>query len=267
MNGERVEIPFRINVKGVTAENFDQLYSNIEMNKGLDFVIPQAYHFGKVAIVGGGSSLKDSIDILQKWGGDIWSINKTHDWLLSHGISSTFATVDAEPDIKYYSSPENVKRSLFASHCDPILVRMYEGRRLFNMSPLVPNGIHGGSSTAVSLAFVALFLGYRDVTFFGCDSSFKDSTHVDRNDYYPNQLIIRACSEDYVTTPPLYCQVQELSRLIKLKPEWFKEKSGGLLRAMVTDDQWSIVAVSEHLKNHLEDYNGKFGLFDLPYVR
>lgn len=267
MNTERGNIPFRINVKGVTVESFEQLYYNIEMNKGLDFITPKDAHSGKLAIVGGGSSLSNNIIDLKEWNDNIWSINKTHDWLYQHGILSTFVTVDAEPNLKFYPSREHVNNSLFASHCDPVLVRSYRNAKLFHMSPLVVSGVHGGSSTAVSMAFVALSMGYRDITFYGCESSLGNTSHIDRNDDLPNQMIIRANGEEFTTTPSLYCQVQELSRLVKFKPEWFKQKCGGLFEAMIKDDNWEIVAVSEQLKFHLEELNGKCGLFDLPYVR
>jgi len=54
--------------------------------------------------------------------------------------------------------------------------------------------------------------------------------------------------------------------VIRLAPDFFVNRSGGLLAAMVQDQKWSVVAVSDALKTHLIEMNGDEGLYDAPYV-
>ena len=58
-------------------------------------------------------------------------------------------------------------------------------------------------------------------------------------------------------------QCDEISRLIRDVPQFLKERSGGLLRAMVYDPDWETVAVSGALKTQLEA-NGMRGIEDTP---
>jgi hypothetical protein len=60
-------------------------------------------------------------------------------------------------------------------------------------------------------------------------------------------------------------QCDELSRLFRDVPQFLKERSGGLLRAMVADPDWLTVAVSDPLAEQLEAMSGRPGLYATLY--
>lgn len=259
--------PFRINFIGSISQDNSEILDNIEKNAEKYPVIElTAPHKRPLAIVGGGPSVADKLDILRKWPGDIWSINRTPQYLAQYGIKSTLISVDASTNWDEWSAPEYVEDAIMSSWCPPSIMDAYKNVRIFHMEPFVKGGIHGGSTTAVSMPIPAAVLGYSDVTFFGCESSFLDKDHAYVHESKPDQLIVRANGQDYRTTPPFFVQSQELSKIIRGVPFIYKEDSGGLLRAMIQDEDWSIVAVSESLKAHLEEVNGDQGLYDTKYT-
>lgn len=254
---ERAEKPFRINFVGYTAQTRQELCENVARNSSCEQIVPVPPHSRPLAIVGGGPSLAESVAILKTWPGDIWSINLTGAWLATHGISSTLYTVDADPNPMLMSSPDTVTDAIFCSWCAPAVIAKYPKVRVFGMQPIVSDGILGGTTSAVSAPLLALKLGYVNVTFFGCESSYIDVDHVDRNEKSNSEIIVRADGKLYRTRPDFYIQAQELSRIIKQFPQVFREYSGGLLRAMIADDGWEVTQVSADLVAHFEEVNTK----------
>lgn len=110
---------------------------------------------------------------------------------------------------------------------------------------------------------LAALMGYPGVVFFGCESSFTEVDHIDRNEQPERQLIIRAAGGDFRTSPQMMVQAQELSWLVK-HCKGVEERSGGLLRAMLEDDGWEVVAVNSAMKTHLDEINGP-GLWEGHY--
>lgn len=211
-----------------------------------------------VAVVGGGPLL--DIEAVRNWPGDVWAINFTADFLLDRGIDCTFFTIDPAPILKTTAS-----KRLLASHCDPSL---FEGDvQCFDLSEHVKGGIAGGSTTATRAPLLAHAMGYPGVVFFGCESSFVKADHIDRDEGFSekaNLVIVRADGADWKTSTQMLLQAQELSWFIRNCPV-FREESGGLLRAMVNDDNWEVVGVNGALKAHLIECNGDVGLYDKPY--
>lgn len=249
--------PFRVNFIGVIPQDRSQLYDNVGQNANCPLVQPAPIHDRALAIVGGGPSLAQTVELLKDWPGDIWAINLTGRWLHERGIKSTVYSVDASENPSEMAPPEAVTDAIFSSWCAPNVVKQYDKVRVFHMWPIVLDGIVGGTTSAVSAPLLALKMGYKDVTFFGCESSYVDSDHVDRHEQRAEELIVRANEKLYRTTPPFYIQAQELSRIIKEFPQVFKEQSGGLLRGMIQDDNWEVVQVSEKLAAHFDEVNEK----------
>lgn len=210
-----------------------------------------------MAVCGGGPSLESHLEELRSWPGDIWAINQTADYLLSHGIDCTLFTVDA-----LIKSTSATKR-LVSSNCDPAL---FGGAQCFGLIEFEKDGVPGGSTSAGRTPALALRLGYPGVVYFGCDSSFVTQSHIDRDERLPHALIVRADGADYLTHPELCMQAECLSEVLREFPGVFQSKSGGLLDAMTNDPQWSVVGVSGALKEHLIEHNGDTGLYDHPYA-
>lgn len=248
--------PFRVKFKTLACVDEAQFLRNIEHAKRYPRPV-RGEHDHPVAVCGGGPSLADHLHELRHWPGDIWAINHTADWLLDRGIDCTLFAVD--PLIK---SSTAAKRLLAAS-CDPELFTAQA--ECFDLIETDPEGVPGGSTAAGRTPGLALRLGYPGVVFYGCESSFKDRDHVDRDEALKEALIVRANGRDFKTYPEFMMQAETLSDVIRLAPEVFVSKSGGLLDAMVADQEWEVVAVSDAMKASLIAMNGDCGLYDAPY--
>jgi hypothetical protein len=211
-----------------------------------------------VAVVGGGPLL--DIEAVRSWPGDVWAINYTADFLLNRGIDCTFLSVDSYPHLE-----TSAAKRLLGSNCDPSL--FVGDVQVFDLAEMAPDGIKGGSSTATRAPLLALAMGYPGVVFFGCEGSFAERTHVDRDCDHTKEaglIIVRADGRDWLTSPQMLMQCEELSWFVR-NTSVFQEQSGGLLRAMVADDGWEVVGVNEAMKQHLIEVNGDQGLYDKPY--
>jgi hypothetical protein len=258
--------PFRINIIGECGESLSTLQRYADTCAGLDRIEKQQPHGRKLAVVGGGSSALENLDELKSWDGEIWSINSTGAWLKSHGIDSTFFSVDPGPLGNF--NTQGMEKALIATCCHPELRKKFQSVHLFDMYETSKDGMAGGVTSATRAPSVAIHLGYYDITFYGCEGSFDlDKSHVDRHEHSDDLLIIRAGGKEYITRLEMVMQSENLSELIRLAPNVFKSKSGGLLDAMIHyPDTWEIAAVSDHLKNHLQEHNGNSGLYETPYI-
>lgn len=245
--------PFRIEVKGECVASLEQLRENARRNAHHPRVSRR-----KLAVVGGGPLVVHSLDELRSWDGDIWAINRTAQWLKERGIRSTLFTIDP-----LYMDIDCEDR-LLASACHP---DMFTGNcRMFDLSETHSDGISGGQSSAVRAPLLALRMGYTEINFFGCEGSFSDATHADRDEKPEHVMIVRAGGHDYKITPDMLLQCQELSTLITTFNGVMRNRSGGMLKAMIENpDTWEVVGVSAGLKAHLEQLNGKQGLYDEPF--
>jgi hypothetical protein len=258
--------PFRLKITADCHIPLQQWIDNAATCEGLGRIEKQAPHGRKLAIVGGGSSTEKSLEELKAWDGDIWAVNSTGPWLLKHGIQSTFITVDPAPVEDFYT--EGMTDALLATSCCPKLRERFQTVRLFDMVETHPDGIGGGTTTASRMPLVAILLGYYEISFFGCDSSFQlGRDHVDRNDAtFDEALVIRAGGTDYLTNLQLLQQAETMAEIMNLAPNVFRNRSGGLLEAIQKHpDTWEIAAVSDQLKQSLEAWNGKSGFYETPY--
>ncbi len=113
---------------------------------------------------------------------------------------------------------------------------------------------------------LALRLGFKSIHYFGCDGSFMDSTHIDRNEARDDLVIIRAGGRDYLTAPDLLLQTQELAGLMIQHPTVYKCRSDGLLPAMVAHwDTWEWAAVSGKYRDKLRETNKDHTMFSTEY--
>lgn len=254
-------IPFRIEIKPQCIVSVEQLRCNAAINAGRQRIKPGSCIGRRLAVCGGGPLLADELDTLRNWSGDIWAINYTVEWLQDRGIQSTLFTVDPQP---FKTSAQS---AILSTLCHQDVFDQLGDRALaFDSIETDANGLTGGTASASRAPAPAILLGYRDITFFGCEGSLGEASHVDRNEQYAAQMIIRAGGEDYRTIPPFLVQCEELARMISTFPDVFHNGSGGLLSAMLAHpDTWEVVGVSAALKEHLIAVNGDTGLYDEPY--
>jgi hypothetical protein len=239
------------------GQNEDLIAPHIAYSESLNVPLVQIEkpHGRKLAVVGGGPSVKAHLKRLRRWDGDIWAINGAVQYLLDHGIKSVLFTVD--PCIRYdFARIRNAESALLSAACEPRLFNHFSGHvQMFYMdkSEKALFNASGGCSSATRVPMVAINMGYRDVTYFGCEGSYDGDTHGYQDKKSEYELWIEAGGRRYRTDPTLVMQCQYLTSLITAFPKGFKEKSGGLLRAMIEyPDTWTMTQVSGSLKNRLE---------------
>lgn len=240
-------MPYRLNARGEGNVPDDVLRANAEYTASLGIrkVEPVS---PKLAVVGGGLSARHQIADLATWPGDIWAINGTCSWLASEGIGSTLFSVDAGEDM--VDLLDGVESAILADHCAPRVFDILGDRaRVFHVDV-------GGTTSACCTQLLALRLGYRHVSYFGCEGSFdfeSGVTHTFKNEMPAEQMVIKAGARHYRTSLQFYMQCETLSHLIRTFPHLFCDRSGGLLGGMIEHpDTWEIVAYSEALKKKLD---------------
>jgi hypothetical protein len=253
---------FRLEIISKCVEPLERLKEYALTCADLPRLTKKEPHGGKLAIVGGGPSVISLLDELRAWDGEIWAINMTAAWLKERGIIAKFITVD--PGLFKPHHVVGVEEAYLATACHPEMRNLFSKVSFFDLYETDPNGITGGTTTASRALSLAIHQGFYDITLYGCEGSFTiGQDHVDRNDMNPEMVVVQAGDEHFVTYLGYMTQCDTLSNMIRLAPNVFKQRSGGLLEAMIKHhDTWAIVAVSEALKAHLEEVNGPQGLYE-----
>lgn len=194
-----------------------------------------------LAVAGGGQSVADHIEELKAWDGEIWAINGTYKFLRDHGILSRFFTIDPLPGIAGMSA--NVDSAVMATICDPaaFAAAFHAYVELVDL-----DDYPCGPTTAATAPIIAITRGHRQVSFFGCESSFGKTTHAYENRDVP--LLEVAChGQTFRTNPQMLQQAQYLAEQIRIAPDVLIDRSGGLLSAMVADPNVDVVAASRSI--------------------
>lgn len=258
--------PFRITIQTDCIVSLETLQTQAALHQHYRKVEPAAPHGRKLAVVGAGPLVVNDLDELRTWDGDIWAINSAARWLSSNGVKCTLVSIDPLDMPGEFPCAD----ALIATCCHPALFAKLEGRdiRTFDLAETHADGLAGGCTTALRMAGLAFHLGYLDVNFFGCEGSYEgESDHVDYHNGEAQELIVRAGGKDYRIEAGLLVQCQDFAQLFATFPQVFHNRSHGLLRAMMEHpDTWEVVGVSRAMKEHLEQVNGRHGLYEQPYV-
>lgn len=238
----------------------EEIDAQVEKAKALDLpslragvdIVPS--NGRKLAVVGGGRSIIDHEDTLKNWDGDVWTINATYHWATARGIDSTFIACD--PHVIVAQWAKNVKRALITTRCHPhvfdVLKESGADVRVFNLEG--EGRVISGSSTATAAVHLSVMDGYKDITFFGVESSYPPgATHAYMHEQREAELIVSVDGELFHTAPDYLIQAVELSNLFRMVGEGgLKEESGGLLRALIRNPDFKTVWISEALYNGLK---------------
>lgn len=233
------------NISGQLPVSDERVSSNAKHVKELGLKTYRSWQTGKtrLAVVGGGPSINTQVEVLQNWDGDIWAINGAWKWCREKGIKATFFACDPHPIVAQWS--DGAERAILEQSCDAEAFTSCDDIYTFDAGP---DGIAASSSTASCAPHLAVRMGYHSVTLFGCESSYQfDATHAYMDEKRQEQMIVRADGGDYLTAPDLFMQVVGLAHYISEVPEFLKERSGGLLRAMVKDPNFHIVWMSQEM--------------------
>ena len=204
----------------------------------------------RLAVVAGGPSILEQMDEIAGFDGEIWAINGAFRLLADRGIEATFFTID--PTIDAVPLCVGAKRSVVATCCNSALFRNLHGAHV-DVVTIGPYGLPNGPTSASTVPVIAIERGNREVTLFGCESSFGDTTHAYSNPVVAvSRLLIECNGERFLTAPDMFMQAEMLSEMIRAAPVFLKERSGGLLRAMVESPDYDIVAASQSIHDALE---------------
>jgi hypothetical protein len=188
----------------------------------------------RLAVIGGGPSINRHVDEIKAFDGDVWAVNGAWGWCHRHGIAATFVSGDPHPRVAEWA--KGATRALLNVHCDPSAFAVLKDAdvAVFDAGS-EPGMIRTGSSTASGTPHLAIRMGYREVTLYGCESSYQlnATTHAFQHEQRADEMLVVCDDKEYLTAPDFYMQALELARYIREVPEFIKERSGGLLRAMI----------------------------------
>lgn len=180
---------------------------------------------GKLAVVGAGPSVRDYLDELRGWPGEIWAINGAYDYLIDNGIiPEGFLGVDPLPGLAEYVANARPETTFYMSGLsDPAVLDVLASHNVNLWFPEqesvnYPENVWkvGGGTTAITRApFLARMLGWRDITLFGADSSFDKSRYVYGQKYAEDSKakihrVICNGEGPFFTELPLMKQVSQL---------------------------------------------------------
>lgn len=238
----------KLNYVPLGPENID-IERNIKHAKalGLDYVKSGLGLGIPLAVVGGGPSINEHVDVLKNWPGDIWALNGAFQWCIGHKIDATFFSCDSNPTLAVLAA--GAKRAILATYVDASVFEVLRDAqvRIFDSGFIC--GVHTGPTSATSVPALALHTGYGDVTFFGCESSYSEGKTHAYNDSAPNLWRVRVVcgGQEFDTEAEYHMQARYLADCIRTAPHVFKERSGGLLRAMIEHDDDDVTAASPEL--------------------
>lgn len=216
----------RIRFEGVSIVPRDEL----ERRKPIlqQYPPPPMATCDQLAVVGGGPSALQHINEIASFEA-VWAINGTWRWCEENGIDAALFTIDP---LFIDAAPIGI----YADICDPPTVAASEFAHVFKV-----DGLARGTTSATACPHLAIQLGYRHVTFFGCEGSFAGQTHTFKN-IGGARLWIMANGREWETNPQMFMQCEVLAEIIRMAPNVFCEKSGGLLGAMIADPDIDMVA-------------------------
>ena len=191
-----------------------------------------------LAVVGGGPSINDHVETLRNWRGDVWACGSPYLWCVRNGIDATYFNIDPGAPFEGQVLVSHGARAILSTTVNPAVFASCKSVEVFDLSRL---GDNHGVTTATAAPHLALSMGYTDISIFGCESCYAEGeshaydTHKDVSDHLRMRIVCNG--EAFITIPSLFMQAELLSKIIRLSPV-FKERSGGLLRAMVEDDDY-----------------------------
>jgi hypothetical protein len=240
---------------GVIPVSHEDLMKQVDHAKSLGYpeVRWQEAHDRRLAVVGGGPSIVDQLDEIRGFT-DIWAINGACGFLASHGIESTLVTLD--PCDFLAPRVAGAKRALLATRCHPDVFKVLQGADItvFDAVNDTENGVWASCSSVTAVFHLGAMLGYRKTVFYGCEGSFSERSHayMDEAELQEFRFIVECGGEHYLTAPDLYMLTKQMAFFFRRSiNDSFTERCGGLLRALIANEQHDIVQVSPALQASL----------------
>ena len=233
--------------------------ANLEQNlaRGLSWIEKAPARPGRLAIVGSGPSVRSRLDVI-KAHDEIWAVNGAYDFLLSEGIvPQGFWGIDPLPGLAEYVGNARAETTFYiAASCDPSVFESLAGHKVCLWFPncedmIYPAGapiVNGGVTVITRTPFAAAFMGWRDITMFGADSSFdeeaerrycyQDGTFAE--DSKADLQFVQVGEETFITEGSLLKQVANLGVMAEQFAGRLKFDCDGLLKAYLASPMHDI---------------------------
>ncbi len=214
--------------------------------------LPKHRGSGRLAVVGGGPSIRHHIEELRNWDGEVWAVNGAINWCIDNGIAAWFYTADAAGMDVWPYDMSRVYRAVTAPDISPDVVQylLCQGTEVELTAP-----IQSGPTSACASDYLSIMSGYTNVTYFGCEGSFDEGvTHAFLAVPIPDWVVVEVGGEHFKTKSEFLSQSQMMANILREFPDIYSEKSGGLLRAMIEHGpEHDVYAVANTLLAKLTD--------------
>ena len=209
----------------------ETLERNIRVNsaKNLTWLKSEPVHEGEAVIVGGGPSLKDSIEDIREYqmhGGTVFAMNAASQYLREHGIVVEYqCIIDAKEETAGLVDPLAIDH-LFGSQVDPKTMDSVDSPIVWHLDigdieqyfpeDRVKKGgyvlLGGGAAVGNSSMCAAYALGFRKLHIFGLDSCHKNGeSHAysqDMNMFIPT-IDVEWAGKKYTSSVAMKAQAEK----------------------------------------------------------
>lgn len=218
---------------------------------GLPRITESEKQEGRLAVVGGGPSVLDHLDKIRECA-EVWAINGACQMLKKHGIESTMIAMDPDPIVVKWC--DGVKKAIL---CDRVCPEAFEALkdadvRVFELVNDAPEGVCAGSSSASATFSLGVRCGWKYIDYFGIDSSFDGQSHAYQDEGRKELLWVEVDGVSYKTAPDFYLQACEMSMILRHFHKHFRNFGGGLLSALIKNQDHDVTHVSEALNAQLK---------------
>lgn len=238
------------NIRNASAKGYHIIRHHFAL-QGFCSVVP-------AAVVGGGPSVARYAEGLKKWQGPVWAINGAWAWCHDNGISNaTLFSVDPHPCLAEIVEGRTVKRAILGMAVDKSVIDHIEAQEEKCDLAIFDTGWHGfetGPTSATTACTMAPLLGYSAINFYGCESSYlpNEGHHVYQGEEDSKWMQVSCDGGVYTTKPEWFIQASCLASICRAFPSHYRAHGGGLLGALIRDQEWSISAVSTLFRSTLD---------------
>ncbi len=124
-----------------------------------------------------------------------------------------------------------------------------------------PETTNHNATTVTAAPWCAPTMGYSDVTFFGCEGSYREQTHAYYDEPVTDLLNVFCSGRFFDTNPGFLMQSIFMAECIRAFPRVFKLRGDGLLAAMVEKPAYYVQSCHPGLARRV--INSAFGV-ELP---
>lgn len=251
-------LPYRLKFIGYGA-TVDEMADSMKacIQSGVPEIKKNSREGLRLAVVGGGPSVIEHLDELFGWDGEVWAINGAASLMRKENILHYAFSVDPNPGLEKHL--EGSERAILASCCRPEVFDCFNGRvEMFHLDTFggKEHGLRvsGGATTAARAHLLAPWCGFTEVHYFGCEGCvpMKGKTHAYMDNPDDDAVIVKAGGKTFKAHADHIMQCEVLSEIMREFPQYYKNRSGGLLQAMIENkDTWEMVALSRSLMENI----------------